>query len=337
MKMTKIGILFFISFFCCIVTNAQNEVDLYIKKAGFTKTILKSKNDTIVFLTSISKSRNAKPTIIFAQGSKPLPLVFYDQKYTNSIIPFSIKEYTDKFNFVIIARKGIPLIGTYDRDTQGYVNEKGEIPKEYIKNDNLYYRVSQIKSVLNHLSKDKMFKKDSIFIIGHSEGYRVISKLAEDNTKIAKLVCMSADPFNRISSSIIEERIKSFANKKDNSNQLEINELIGDYKNIPVTRIKYKDKIEFNNWLSYNENLSYESLRKFKNPILIVYGTDDIGSIHNDLIPFLLPNNNINLKAYPNYGHNFEKKEFDVNAVPLEDSYHWDEVFQDVLKWLLSK
>ncbi|PIF32036.1 bile acid acyltransferase/acyl-CoA thioester hydrolase-like protein [Flavobacterium sp. 9] len=337
MKITKTGILFLISFFYCLIVNAQNEDNFHIKKAGFTKTILKTKNDTIVFLTSVSKYSNAKPTIIFAQGSKPLPLIFYDHKSANSIIPFSIKEYSDKFNFVIIARKGIPLTGTYERDSEGYKNDKGKVPNEYTFNDNLYYRVNQVKVVLNYLCKNASVKKDSIFVIGHSEGYRVISKLAENNKKITKLVCMSADPFNRISASIIEERIKSFSNRKDNSNQLEINELIGDYKNIPLTRIKYKEKIEFNNWLSYNENLSYESLRKFKNPILIVYGTDDIGSIHNDLTPFLLPKSNINLKAYPNYGHNFEKKEFDVEGIPLEDSYHWDEVFQDVVKWLISK
>lgn len=334
MKIAKSYILFFITFFYCLIINGQNEDDFHIEKAGFIKTVLKTKKDTIVFL--ISKSPNtAKPTILFVQGSKPLPLVFYDQQSTNSIIPFSIKEYTDKFNFVIIARKGIPLIGTYDRDTQGYVNEKGEIPKEYIKNDNLYYRVSQVRLVLNYLYKDKLFKRDSMFVIGHSEGYRVVSKLAENNSKIAKLVCMSADPFNRISASIMEERIKSFENKKDTSNQIEINELIDDYKNIPLTRIKYKDKMGFNNWLSYNENLSYESLRKFKNPILIVYGTDDIGSIHNDLVPFLLPDNDVKLKAYPNCNHNFEKKEFDVSGKPLEDSYHWDEVFKDIINWLL--
>ncbi|WP_428230790.1 hypothetical protein [Flavobacterium sp.] len=138
----------------------------------------------------------------------------------------------------------------------------------------------------------------------------------------------------RISESIIRERVKSLETKNGDSNQIEINELVNDYKNIPVSRIKYKNSIEFNNWLSYNENLSYESLRKFKKPILIVYGTADIGSIHNDLIPFLLPESNVNIKAYTNYGHNYEKKEFDIEGKPKEDSYHWDEVFKDVINWL---
>lgn len=337
MKTIKFYIFAFISLLMPFILNAQKEVDFYVQKAGFDKTILKIKNDTVVILMSKSKSTSPKATVLFLQGSKPLPLIFYDDQVTNSTIPFHIKEYTDKFNFVIIARKGVPLIGTYDRDTQGYVNEKGEIPKEYIKNDNLYYRVNQAKVVLDYLYKNERVKKDSIFVVGHSEGYRVAAKLSENNRKIAKLVCMSADPFNRISESIIRERMRSFENRKDTISQIEINELVKDYKNIPLTRIKYKDKMEVNNWLSYNENFSYESLRKYKNPLLIVYGTNDIGSVHNDLMPFLLPKNDVVLKAYSNYGHNFEKKEFDVNGNPLEDSYHWDDVFQDVVKWLISK
>lgn len=286
MKIIKSFLFFIIIFFSGLIVNAQKSDDFYIQKTGFTKTVLKTRNDTIVFLISISKSNNAKPTILFVQGSLPLPVIFYDEESANSIIPFNIKEYTDKFNFVIIARKGIPLIGRYDRDTHGYINEKGEIPKEYIKNNNLYYRVNQVKSVLHYLHKNKKVNKDSIFVLGHSEGYRVAAKLAEKNTQITKLVCMSADPFNRISESIIRERVKSLGAKNDDSNQMEINELVNDYKNMPVSRIKYKNNIDFNNWLSYNENLSYESLRKFKKPILIVYGTADIGSIHNDLILF---------------------------------------------------
>lgn len=322
-------------FFSCFVINAQNEENFHLQKAGFEKLTVKAKNDTIVFLMSKSESKEPKPTILFLQGSLPLPILFYDQDGTNSLIPFSIKEYSQKFNFVIIARKGIPLIGTYDRDANGYVDEKGEVPKAYSDNNNLGYRVSQVKAVINYLYTDKRFKKDSIFVIGHSEGYRVACKLAENNTKIAKLVCMSADPFNRVSESILRERVKGFSANNDEASQLEIDKLIDDYTNIPANKIAFKDNVNFNNWLSYNEHSSYTSLGKFKNPILVVYGGADIGSAHNDLLPFLLPKSNIKLKAYPNYGHNYEKKEFDSNRNALEDSYHWDDVFKDVVNWLV--
>lgn len=325
---------FIIASLSCFVMHAQSGEDFHLQKAGFDKISLKSKNDTIVFLISKSDSKVPKPTILFIQGSLPLPVIFYDQEVSNSLIPFSIKEYSEKFNFIIIARKGIPLIGSYDKDANGYLDSNGEVPLEYIKNNNLGYRVSQVQSVINYLYGDKKAIKDSIFVIGHSEGYRVACKLAENNTKIAKLVCMSADPFNRVTESILRERVKGFGTNNDEASQLEIDKLIDDYKNIPANKIAFKDNVNFNNWLSYNENMSYESLRKFKNPILVVYGSADIGSAHNDLLPFLLPKSNIKLKAYPNYSHNYEKKEFDANGNPLEDSYHWDEVFKDVVNWL---
>lgn len=325
---------FIIASFSCFVMHAQSGEDFHLQKAGFDKISLKTKKDTIVFLMSKSESKVPKPTILFVQGSLPLPVIFYDQEVSNSLIPFSIKEYSEKFNFIIIARKGIPLIGSYDKDANGYLDANGEIPLEYIKNNNLGYRVSQVQSVINYIHNDKRVIKDSIFVIGHSEGYRVACKLAESNTKIAKLVCMSADPFNRVTESILRERVKGFGINNDEASQLEIDKLIDDYKNIPANKIAFKDNVNFNNWLSYNEHMSYESLRKFKNPILVVYGSADIGSAHNDLLPFLLPKSNIKLKAYPNYSHNYEKKEFDANGNPLEDSYHWDEVFKDVVNWL---
>ncbi|WP_431243755.1 hypothetical protein ACQ9BO_04170 [Flavobacterium sp. P21] len=304
MKVLKFFHFFLIIFFSNL--NAQNKDEYFVNKANFAEKFIKIKKDTITFLISKSKSIINKPTILFIQGSGPLPIVFYDDKSVNSIIPFSIKEYSDKYNFVIIARKGIPLIGTYDKDATGYLNKQGKIPFEYTRNDNLEYRVWQVKQVLNYLHKN--FNKESIFVIGHSEGYRVASKLSENNRKISKLVCMSADPFNRITENILRERIGCFEKKDDVSSQLEIDKLIDDYKNLSRSKIEYKNSIGFVNWLSYNENFSYESLKKFKNPILIVYGGNDIGSIHNDLLPFLLPKTNITLKAYPNYGHNFEKK-----------------------------
>ena len=35
--------------------------------------------------------------------------------------------------------------------------------------------------------------------------------------------------------------------------------------------------------------------------------------------------------------HNFFKKEFDKEGKPLEDSYHWDRIFKDVVDWLLNE
>ncbi|MCV2485587.1 hypothetical protein OD917_11670 [Flavobacterium sp. SH_e] len=194
MKLLKINsqmskrILILKVFFFVFINNIYSQQDekFYLEQAGFCKTILRTKNDTIIYLTSKEKISISKPTIVFVQGSLPLPILFYDEISTGSIIPFKIDDYLSTFNFVIIGRKGIPLIGSYDRDSRGYVNDKGEVPKNFIDNDNLEYRVKQVVSVVNDLSKNRQFKNGPLFLIGHSEGYRVVAKVAENNKKNCK-------------------------------------------------------------------------------------------------------------------------------------------------------
>jgi hypothetical protein len=239
---------------------SQINSDLYIQKTGFKEIDLKAKNDTIKFI--FSSTNKPKPTILFLQGSLPLPIVFYNEKITNTLIPFNLKPYLEKFNFIIIARKGIPLVGSYEKDPKGYLDNKGKVPNVYLQNDNLKYRTFQANEVLKYLYKQNWVKRDSIFVIGHSEGYRVASKLSENNKIINKLVCMSADPFNRTTEEIVKQRIKCLSNNQDSIFQSKINDFIDNYKGIGNNIEEYKDDHELYNWASYNSELTFESLKK---------------------------------------------------------------------------
>lgn len=324
-----IFILFFTNTF-----SQQNLVDL--QASGFKSNMIVTKNDTINFITSNLKSNIAKPIILFLQGSKAIPISFKDSKETFVNIPFNYRKYLNKFNFVIISRKGIPILGNFPKDTSGYLDSLGKTPLNYIKYDNLRYRTFQAKTVINYLYKQKWVQKDSIYVMGHSEGYRVAAKLASKNKKISKLICMSADPFNRTTEMVFRERINCFNNENDSISQSKIELLIKDYKRIDSNIERYKNNYELYNWMSYEKDISYKNLKNFKNPILIVYGTNDIPATHNDLIPFLLNQDNISLKAFSDYDHNYFKKEFDINGKPIQESYHWDDVFDYCIKWLLS-
>jgi esterase/lipase len=185
------------------------------------------------------------------------------------------------------------------------------------------------------LYKQDWVDKDSIFVIGHSEGYRIAAKLSEKNKKIAKLVCMSANPFNRTSEEIFKERISGISNNNYSIIQSNINAIIKDYKSIGDNIEKHKNDYELYNWMSYEDSFSYNSLLKFSNPILVTYGSKDLGSLQNDLLLFLLRKKKLTLIVYPNLDHNYFKKEFDKNGKQLEDSYHWDDVFSDIQNWLI--
>lgn len=324
-----------------LITNfnlfSQNEESKYIKQNGFYKINVISKKDTVSFLTTNINKNKPKPTILFLQGSLAKPIIFYDSNGASvTAFPFEIENYLNKFNFVIISRSGIPLIGSYEKDVNGYLDQTGKTPPSYIKNDNLKYRVFQAKTVLNYIYKQKWVQKDSIYVMGHSEGYRVAAKLSENNKKIAKIVCMSANPFNRIAEYVLKSRIESLSIASDSLLQKEIELDIKSFKDIPKNIEKFRDNYALYNSLSYNSVLSFESLMKFKNPILVTYGTEDLGSLNNDLLPFLLRKNNLTMLVYPDLDHNYNKKEIDKNGSEVESSYHWDKVFDDVQKWLLK-
>lgn len=334
---TMKNVIFAMFLFFVKMSFSQNTEKQLIDKVGYSKTTLIIKKDTINFLIHKTDNNTVKPILLFIQGSLPIPIVFHDELNTRTLLPFKVEDFQDQFNFVIIARKGVPLIGTYGKDEDGYKNKTGNVPLEYEKNNNLKYRVWQAQEVLNYLYKQKWVEKKEIFVVGHSEGYRVAAKLSEYNKKIAKLVCMSADPFNRITEGILRERVASFSQNNDSISQTYIEEDINYFKKIPTDIELYKDKFNIYNWYSYNKELSFKSFLKFKKPILIVYGTNDIPATHNDLIPFLLPKSDITLKAYPDFDHNYGKKEFDKTGKALEDGYHWNAVFKDVVNWLLLK
>ncbi|CAM4057964.1 MULTISPECIES: acyl-CoA thioester hydrolase/BAAT C-terminal domain-containing protein [Flavobacterium] len=305
-----------------------------LKEIGFEKIVLKTKSDTIFFIKSINDEKIKKPTIIFLQGSLPLPIIFKDKDDIFTLFPFKTDEYLTKYNLILIARKGIPLIGDFEKDAQGYKNAQGEVPFEYIKHDNHTYRTQQAREVLNFIYTEEWVDKKNIYVVGHSEGYEIAASLAEKNTKIKKVVCLSADPFNRAVEEVAKYRLESYVSLNDSIRQKQIYAITQNFLNIENID-NYKNDYDLYNWASYDEKLTFESFKKIKVPVLVVYGTDDFKSFHSHLLPFLLKEKkDFFVKAYPDYDHNFFKKQFDNEGNPLEDSYNWDEVFRDCVHWL---
>ncbi|MGG7035721.1 MAG: acyl-CoA thioester hydrolase/BAAT C-terminal domain-containing protein [Flavobacterium sp.] len=307
---------------------SQEKTSLYLEKTGFKKIDIKAKKDTIQIITSSQDSQKPKPTILFLQGSTPMPVIFYRRNNAKTILPFDPKPYLDKYNFVIIARKGVSLVDAFDKD---YVI-KG--PKEYELHNNLKYRTFQADETINYLYKQKWVKKDSIFVVGHSEGSDIGAKVSENNNKMTKLVCMSSNAFSRSSEYVFQTRLKCLSDNNDAVHQSEIDLIYQDFKNIDDNIEIYRNEPEMYNWASYEKYNPYQSLQKFKRPLLVTYGSDDTKSLYNDLLPFLLDKTKLTLKVYPDYDHNYFKKEFDSQGKEIESSYHWDEVFADVVKWI---
>ena len=297
--------------------------------SDFNKIEIVAKNDTITFIQNTS-NKNNKPTIVFVQGSLPISLILKDNNDLWINLPFDYTKFDKDVNIIIINRKGVPLISEYN----DYSKLQNNPSNKYLKNDNLYYRVFQVEEVLKYLKKQKWIEKEKLFIVGHSEGYRVAAKVAERNPKIKKIACLAADPLNRISENIIRLQQENIALENDSIRVSKIYKEINDYKNLKNFNVKEKDMMNF---VSYNENPPINSFKKYKNPVLISYGTNDVRAFNNNLLPLIIDKKNLYLKIYPDLDHNFYKKEFDKEGKPLEDSYHWDRIFKDVVDWLLNE
>ena len=92
-------------------------------------------------------------------------------------------------------------------------------------------------------------------------------------------------------------------------------------------------------WRSLEEPAAIEYLLKLDMPILLITGLADHGSLDNKNIPLdFMSHNKHNLTArfYPGYDHNFFKKAVDEHGNPKEPEFHWNDIFDDVRKWIDS-
>ena len=324
-----IALLFFITKLV-----AQNQV-FELKGTKFQIDKITKKKDTIHILRN-NISETEKPTLIFLQGSLPIPLLFRDNQDIFPNIPFDYKELSKKWNIILIARKGVPLIGQFPNDANGVNDSEGHEPMEYRKHNHIYYRVWQAKTVIDYLYHQKYVDKKSIYVMGHSEGYRVGAKLATSTNKIAKIVLANTSPFTRTAHEIQEIQTQAILTKKHEEAQNKIDSLLTDYHQYDGNIEKHRNNFDIYGWLSYERNQPIKYFQKIKIPFLIIGGTNDVRSTQNQLLPFLVKNNNMQLKMFPGYDHNFFKEEWDAKGNPLESTYHWDDVFQYCFDWFLK-
>ena len=161
--------------------NEQFRVDNILKKYGAeTKKI----ND-IEFLI-IKTDNTPKPTVLFITGSGFLPFFVNGRM---GAFPFNVKEFKDKYNFVIISKPGIPLFVdsisnkhiNFTLSEGYYLDTLGQIPKKFTENNNLKYYTKSHNVVINYLSKQSWVENDKLFLIGHSQGAHAATHIALNN------------------------------------------------------------------------------------------------------------------------------------------------------------
>lgn len=323
-------------FFLLLLQATLHGQQAFLKQNGYSLMKTHTKQDTTEFIVTDTVLNTQKSVVLFVQGSGALPL-FYARKSKNDtlfFVPVDFKKYEKECRFVFVKKKNTSLIDDYDKDY--FTNENTS--KAFLENNTLEKRAATISAVVKYLSKQKWVS--DIYVVGHSEGYRVAASVAKTSKKIKKVVCMSANPFNRCLQFRMEERIKGFQGLVNDTivNQ-NIDSLHNYFWNLPQYKFGKDQQYEaafFKNEIAYNYNFTIFDLLKIKIPILITYGTADIGSLDNDLVPYFFTENkktNLSIKTYPNLEHNYLRLDKDGNI----KEKHWNDVFKDVMDWLFEK
>lgn len=332
---------------------SQNKYnDDLIKKVGFTyfsikDTCKESTCDSIRFVVRNPVSGTPKPLLLFIQGSGN-GSIFYKGKQSvySFITSFAEDSLIGRYVFVIISKPFTPVVADSVDLGRVYDESKPDYTK-FRREDKQSYYVSSAAQVLEFMAHQPFVDSAKIFVIGHSQGYNVTAKLASTYPKrIKQIVCASSGLFDRHSGLIRQIREQEHAQiiNHQKANMM-IDSVYNQYyqlkgyveQEIGIVNGVTNKVVPFLNRYSFNYEMPLDNLLKVDIPILVVYGTNDIDSIDNDLLPLFCTRagkSNITVKSFPGYNHDFISYEYDSDGGIVGVNYNWPVVFQFVNDWI---
>lgn len=349
MKIHKKSILLVIFIFNIFSVGFSQIDKQKINAAGFSYYSIKENIndiDSIRFIVSGSL-KEKKALLLFIQGSGNQPIIFYDDSASFPITISTIPpKFYEKYHVVIISKPGIPVCMPYS-ENQNFMNNNSGYYNIFIQHNNLDYYVETARQVIDYLSTTDFIAAQSIFVVGHSQGYPVAAKLtALYPEKINKTVCMSSSPFDRQSGFIRTIRLKSEMGLiTQESAQFKIDSIYNQYDYIKkgyeeLQQQKNFDSLNFyhfKNDYSFNFDPPLNYLLKINTPLCVVYGTQDPVSYDNDLLPLFFSRankTNLTIKCYPGFDHNYVRTQYDNDGKIVKTEYNWFKVFEDMDNWL---
>lgn len=292
--------------------------------------------DTIDYLKVGTDTTTAKPTILFLQGSLPIPLIIDFGNFKHVGVPFNREEVIDNFHLVIISMPETPLVAPVDQLNEQYsfvtdTSVAHSFREEYLRANYLDNYVTRTKAVLKDLRSRSWVKVDEIHLVGHSQGAKVAAVTAAETDAVASVALLAFNAYGRYDELIRRDRamVKSGRISAEEYQQRlddhyrRWKEIVGDPDNA-LNGSK--------SWSSFS--ISYlPYLQRIEAPVFIGYGTEDISAENCDLLPLFFIEHgkeNYTLKPYVGWDHNF----FDVNN--RQAGPNWDAVMEDVMGWIVK-
>ena len=307
-----------------------------LEKLGFRHLVTIYKGDTVNILLKSKKGDELqkKPIFLFCQGSLPQPLLKIEGGKPYSVFPFKTDSLEIDYHIVIISKPFIPLEVETKNLGENLVYEDpktGRTPTAYSNRNLLDYYVDRNVQVINFLEKLPYIDKSKLVVAGHSEGSTIASKLAIKSKKVTHLIYASGNPFGRVMTIIGGSRASETDTDSTRYGESVFNywqQIINDKENMNNSKgDTYK--------ATYNFSIPpIQYLEQLKIPVLICYGTKDMGAPFNDYcrVDFMRKKkNNFTFKAYVGLDHNFFP--LTANGQPDYDKFGWDKVVNEWWKW----
>lgn len=321
-----------------ISSSGQNERP---EEYGFRHLRTIYKTDTVDILVKSKKGeeQKRKPLLLFCQGSLPIPLIIkYDDKGKKGIynvFVFNPDSLSNEYHLVIIGKPYVPL--TMDQkllnSDMTFSDTSGAFPKKYIQNNLLEYYVDRNIAVIKFLQKQSWVSKNKLVVAGHSEGSTIAAKVALDFPKVTELIYASGNPLGRILTIIQQVR------NTENDTTMAAEKTIDYWGKIVANSTDMNTKTGDTYKATYQFSIPpIHYLQKLKIPVLICYGTKDVGSPFNDYFRVEMirqKRKNFTFKAYVGTDHNYFPVK--ANGETNYDIFNWDKVADDWRSWLMRQ
>lgn len=339
MKRYILFIFYIITSVCLSFSQKIDELDIYLFN-------ISDGEDSIRFIKTDTDLENPKPTILFFQGSLPIPLIIED----NSILSltacnFNYKELSDKYNLILISHPHTPVVANkYNLNSNfSYVPDLSKpfaYDSDYIEDNYLDKYVERASKVISFLQEQPWVQKD-IYIMGHSQGANVAAKLASIHPSVSALGYFGGNPDGRIAALIRSERQAAEQGKiLEEEAQKNIDTLYSSFKKFASNEVPLGYQGDSpHTWTSFSVPMRDEIIN-LQIPVYVAYGTIDKGAEGCDLLPIyfaLKGKTNYMIKPYVGYGHNFQ--EISPDGKSNYENMKWQEAVDCFVDWLdtLSK
>lgn len=326
----------FLLFLISVLTHSQERIsgtDAYAYSITHKESLT-----TIDYISVGEPLSSSKPTLLFLQGSLPIPLIFDFKQFKHINLPFNYKPLVKAYNIVVISMPETPVEAEKQELNAQYcyitdTTDQISYSEAYLKANVLETYVQRTKAVIKHIKQIQNGNTQALYLIGHSQGAKIASVVAANNTNINGVGLLGFNPLGRYDEMIRRLRQKFNMNaltEEEYSQQLK--EAYAQWKAILDNPTDYKQGNSA--WMSFS--IDYSSyLKDITCPVFIGYGTEDLIARNSDLIPLKLiegGNSTYTLKPYKGLNHNFFKL---INGRPDRKSGgHWSLVVKDALDWL---